>query len=167
MEHLLVLTSGQTGYFLYFYCEFYFYFLFVFHIFCTQKEFDIHADLEFRRPQMLRSIRKIIPANDFIFAIDSSGVSVAFHQTEKDSIAPYSMLHPLSKNISGVYVFLLDPYKIDILYFSTEKGGGTWCFTAGGANIETLFYNKINDSIITVHTSLFRSGYNMRAIPLE
>jgi hypothetical protein len=78
------------------------------------------------------------------------------------------MLQPLSKNISDVYVFLLDPYKIDILYyFSTEKGGGTWCFTPGGANMETLFYNKINDSIITVQTSLFRSAYNMRAIPLE
>jgi hypothetical protein len=40
-------------------------------------------------------------------------------------------------------------------------------FTSDSWNMETLFYNKINDSIITMHTSLFRSGYNMREIPLE
>jgi hypothetical protein len=66
------------------YCVFCFNFLTVLHIFCMQKEFHIHADLEFRRPLIIHSIRKIIPANDFIFAIDSSGVSVAFHQTEHD-----------------------------------------------------------------------------------
>jgi hypothetical protein len=68
MEHLLALTSGQKGYFVY--CVFCFNFLIVFHEFCTQKEFHIHADLEFRRPMILLSIGKIIPANDFIFATE-------------------------------------------------------------------------------------------------
>jgi hypothetical protein len=140
MEHLLALKSRQKGSLIY--CAFCFDFLFVFHIFCTQKEFHIHAHLEFRRPLILCSIVKIIPENDFIFAIDSSRVFVAFHQTENDSIASYNMYTHCIRTFL-TYMYFSQILKRLTYYICQQKAGGTSRFTSDSGNMESLFYNKI------------------------
>lgn len=141
----------------------------VFNLHILQEEFYVYAD-DTEHPEwmrIMRSVKRIVAANEFIFVITNLGICVAFRLTASGSILPCSTFYQL------LYLYINISYNFsslqELLWLLAEKDGRIRYFNGRNELVEVLFYNEINDSVIIVSSMLTSAwaDYYIRALPLE